>query len=219
MMTDRTELAAMIDHTLLRSDAGPGEIRELCLEAARFGFASVCVNPLWVSFASELLTDESPLVCSVVGFPLGATNCVETETSRAVEDGAGEIDMVIPVGHLKYGDLQMVSGSISAVVREASGNPVKVIIETCLLTDDEKVTACRLAEENGAAWVKTSTGFSTGGATVQDVKLMRDAVGGRLGVKASGGIRTLADALAMVEAGAGRLGTSSGVRIVEELDH
>jgi len=207
----------MIDHTLLRPDAGPREIGRLCEEAALHGFATVCVNPVWVSAAAGLLRGSSPLVCSVVGFPLGATTCADAETARAVGEGAGEIDMVIPVGHLKAGDTAAVSRAIGRVVRASGGRPVKVILETCLLTDPEKREACRLAEECGAAWVKTSTGFSTAGATAADVRLMVAAVGGRLGVKASGGIRSLSDALTMIEAGAARLGTSSGVRIIEEI--
>lgn len=217
MILDRRSLAARIDHTLLRPDAGPGEIRKLCLEAVQYGFATVCINPVWVRTASEMLRGETPLVCSVVGFPLGATTCMEKETSGAVEDGAGEIDMVIPVGHLKAGDAATVSRTIERVVLAASGRPVKVILETCLLTDPEKVEACRLAAGSGASWVKTSTGFSTGGATIEDVRLMAASVGGRLGVKASGGIRTLSDACAMLDAGAGRLGLSSSVRIIEEM--
>jgi deoxyribose-phosphate aldolase len=218
MILDRRALAALIDHTLLRPDAGPGDIGKLCLEAVRYGFATVCVNPVWVKTASEILHGETPLVCSVVGFPLGATTCMEGETAGAVEDGAGEIDMVIPVGHLKAGDASTVSRTIERVVQAASGRPVKVILETCLLTGPEKVEACRLASGSGASWVKTSTGFSTGGATIEDVRLLAASVGGRLGVKASGGIRTLSDARLMLEAGAGRLGSSSGVRIIEEMD-
>jgi deoxyribose-phosphate aldolase len=217
MTLDAKALAARIDHTLLRPDAGSAEIGKLCREALSYGFVAVCVNPLWVSTASEMLRGGTPLVCSVVGFPLGATTCMDGETARAVEDGAREIDMVIPVGHLKAGDTAHVSRTIERVVLAASGRPVKVILETCLLTDPEKVEACRLAAGSGASWVKTSTGFSTGGATVEDVRLLVASVGGRLGVKASGGIRSLADALAMLDAGAGRLGSSHGVRIIEEI--
>lgn len=218
MILDRKLLAERIDHTLLRPDAGPGDIERLCREALHCGFATVCVNPVWVGTASSLLRGAAPGVCSVVGFPLGATTCMEAETEEAVGDGASEIDMVIPVGHLKAGDLRTVARRVEQVVRGAAGRPVKVILETCLLTDPEKLEACRLAEAGGASWVKTSTGFSTGGATLPDVRLLAAAVGGRLGVKASGGIRTLADASAMIEAGAGRLGTSSGLRILEEMD-
>lgn len=208
----------MIDHTLLRPDAGPGDIRKLCNEALEYRFASACVNPVWVPAARECLGDAGPMVCSVVGFPLGATNCIGEETSRAVADGADEIDMVIPVGHMKAGETSVVASRIAEVVGAASGRPVKVIIETCLLTDSEKILACRIAEEEGASWVKTSTGFGSGGATIEDVRLMRDTVRSEIGVKASGGIRNLTDALSMIDAGAGRLGTSSGIAIISELN-
>jgi deoxyribose-phosphate aldolase len=217
MTLDAKSLAERIDHTLLKPDAGFLEIDALCREALLYGFATVCVNPVWVSTASGILRGGIPRVCSVVGFPLGATTCMDGETARAVEDGASEIDMVIPVGHLKAGDSTTVSRTIERVVVAASGRPVKVILETCLLTNPEKVEACRLAAGSGASWVKTSTGFSTGGATVEDIRLMVASVGGRLGVKASGGIRSLSDALVMLEAGAGRLGSSSSVRIIEEI--
>ncbi len=214
---DRRELASKIDHTLLRPEAGPEDIERLCAEALEHGFATVCVNPAWVARAAGLLVDGDSGVCSVVGFPLGATLCMAGETERAVADGADEIDMVIPVGHLRAGMLDHVSLTIGDVVDAAAGRPVKVIIETCLLAEDEKVTACRLALGAGASWVKTSTGYSSGGATAADVRLMREAVGGEIGVKASGGIRTLQDALAMLEAGAGRLGCSRSIGIVASL--
>jgi len=210
----RSEIAAIIDHTCLAPDAGTRDIRRLCTEAAEHGFKSVCVNPIWVEEASDLLRDHPPLVCSVVGFPLGATPAKAWETERAVAAGAGEIDMVIPVGHLKQGSHSLVHRHIAEVVEAAAGRPVKVILETCLLSADEKVAACLLAVDAGAAWVKTSTGFSSGGATVEDVRLMADTVGDKASVKASGGIRTFEDAVAMLEAGASRLGCSRSVEIV-----
>lgn len=214
----RSELASIIDHTLLKPDTVPDDIERLCEEAIRYGFYSVCINPVWVSFASEILIESGPLVCSVLGFPLGATNCMREEAAKAVDSGAGELDMVIPLGYLKSGNITDTARCIQDVVRASSGNPVKVIIETCLLTDEEKVLACRIAMDSGASWVKTSTGFSSGGATVSDVVLMRSTVGEALGVKASGGIRTLASALAMIEAGAGRLGCSGSIEIIESLN-
>ncbi len=214
----RSELASIIDHTLLKPDAVPDDIKRLCGEAIRYGFYSACINPLWVSLASAILKGSSPIVCSVIGFPLGATNCMGQEADRAVTLGAGELDMVIPIGYLKAGDISKTSDCIKGVVRASSGKPVKVILETCLLTDEEKILACRIAMDSGASWVKTSTGFSSGGATVYDVTLMRNTVGEAIGVKASGGIRTLTDALAMIEAGAGRLGCSRSIEIVESLD-
>lgn len=203
----------MIDHTCLAPEAGIREIRRLCREAVEHGFKSVCVNPIWVEQASEILRDRAPMVCSVVGFPLGATPAKAWETGRAVAAGADEIDMVIPVGHLKQGSHNMVHGHIADVVEAAAGRPVKVILETCLLHTDEKIAACLLAVEAGAAWVKTSTGFSSGGATVEDVRLMAETVGDRASVKASGGIRSYEQAVAMVEAGAARLGCSRSVEI------
>ncbi len=214
----RAELASMIDHTLLRPDAGPFDIETICGESIEYGFASVCINPIWVSFANGILNKAKPCVCSVVGFPLGATNCMVEETARAVENGAGEIDMVMPVGYLKNGNILKVAEFIQGVVNAASGRPVKVILETCLLTDHEKILACDIAKDSGAAWVKTSTGFGSAGAKVADVALMHKAVKGRMGVKASGGIRTLEDALSMISAGAGRLGCSRSIDIVEALE-
>ena len=214
----RSELASFIDHTLLKPDAVPDDIERLCEEAIRYGFYSVCINPLWVSLASEILRESRPIVCSVIGFPLGAINCMGEEAVKAVDLGAGELDMVIPIGHLKGGYIKKTAGCIQDVVRASSGKPVKVILETCLLTDEEKVLACRIAMDSGASWVKTSTGFSSGGATVSDVALMRSAVGKALGVKASGGIRTLTVALEMIGAGAGRLGCSGSVDIIESLN-
>jgi deoxyribose-phosphate aldolase len=207
----------MIDHTLLRPDATGTDIERLCLETLEHGFASACVNPIWVSLASGLLKDGKPLVCSVIGFPLGASTCMAEEAEKAVEQGAGELDMVIPLGFLKSGMTEDVAVRINDVVRASSGRPVKVIIETCLLSDSEKRLACRIAMDCGASWVKTSTGFGSGGATVQDVALMKEVVGNNLGVKASGGIRTLDDALQMLNAGASRLGCSRSVQIIDSL--
>jgi deoxyribose-phosphate aldolase len=216
------EVAAIIDHTLLRADATRLEIEVLCQEAMQYGFASVCVNPTWVAACAQMLRGSSPKVCSVVGFPLGATtaDAKQFETRRAICDGAGEIDMVINVGALKSGDLRLVEQDIEAVTGpcRASGVVSKVIIEAALLTDEEKVTACVLAKAAGADFVKTSTGFGPGGATAHDVALMRQAVGEAMGVKAAGGVKNLGDLRAMVGAGASRIGASAGVRIVRE-DH
>lgn len=210
------KLNKFIDHTLLKQDASLTQIDQLLAEAKEYDFASVCVNPTWVARAAEVLKGSDVKVCTVVGFPLGAnTPAVKAfETKDAVANGADEIDMVINVGALKSGNLELVEEDIRAVV-EASGNKlVKVIIEACLLTDSEKVMACQLAQKAGADFVKTSTGFSTGGATVADVALMRQTVGPDMGVKAAGGARSYEDAVAFVEAGATRIGTSSGVAIV-----
>ncbi|KIO67484.1 Deoxyribose-phosphate aldolase [Caldibacillus thermoamylovorans] len=213
------EIAKYIDHTLLKADATKSQIETLCNEAKEYGFFSVCVNPTWVSFAANILEGSDVKVCTVIGFPLGATTS-ETkafETVNAIHNGAKEVDMVINIGALKIGDLAAVKNDIEAVVNAAKGQAlVKVIIETSLLTDDEKKTACRLAVEAGADYVKTSTGFSTGGATAGDIQLMRETVGPEIGVKASGGVRTAADAKAMIEAGASRIGASSGVAIVKD---
>lgn len=209
-------LAGMIDHTLLKADATRAQVERLCDEAVEHGFASVCVNTCWVPLCAERLAQSDVRVCCVVGFPLGAMapESKAHEAARAVADGADEVDMVINVGWLKDGELDAVREDIAGVVAAADGRCVKVIIETCLLTDEEKVRACELAVEAGAAFVKTSTGFSTGGATVADVALMRRTVGDRCKVKASGGIHTAEEARAMVEAGADRLGCSAGVAIV-----
>lgn len=208
------DLAAFIDHTLLKPDATETMHRILCEEAIEYGFHCVCVNPIWVPYCSEVLIGSSPLVCSVAGFPLGASPFTAAEAQWAVARGAGEIDMVMPVGLLKTGNTGAVLLGIRDVVEAVPGIPVKVILETCLLTDPEKSLACRLSEEAGAAFVKTSTGFAGGGATLHDVELMRQEVGSRLGVKASGGIRTRADAEAMIRAGASRIGASSSIAIV-----
>lgn len=213
-------VASMIDHTLLKADATRQEIEHLCREAAQFTFATVCVNPAWVGTAARLLAGSGVGVCSVVGFPLGATTAdvKAYETRRAIFDGAREIDMVINVGALKSGDLRVVERDIEAVAstcREC-GALSKVIIEAALLTDDEKVTACTLAKAAGADYVKTSTGFGPGGATAADVALMRRVVGADMGVKAAGGVRDLDGLKAMVAAGATRVGASAGVKIVQQ---
>lgn len=213
-------VASLIDHTLLRPDACRADLERLCREAAAHGFATVCVNPRWVRDASVLLAGSGVRVCSVVGFPLGATlpDVKGYEARRVMRDGASEFDVVIDIGALKSGDLPAVSRDLEAVVGPAreSGVLTKVIIEAALLTDDEKVTACRLAQAAGADYVKTSTGFGPGGATVADVALMRRVVGPGVGVKAAGGVRDLETFRALVAAGATRIGSSAGVRIVEE---
>lgn len=212
--------ARMIDHTLLKAEATKEQIEKLCAEAKQFNFASVCVNPTWVKKSSELLQGSDVLVCTVIGFPLGAnTPAVKAfEAKDAIANGAQEVDMVINIGALKDKNYDLVQADIAAVVEAAKGNAlVKVIIESCLLTDEEKVKACELAVAAGADYVKTSTGFSTGGATAEDIALMRKTVGPDLGVKASGGVRSLEDMKKMVEAGATRIGASSGVAIMNGL--
>ncbi len=212
--------ASLIDHTLLKPEASENDIRRLCEEAAQFGFASVCVNPVWVKKAVEFLKGSNVPVCTVIGFPLGATlpDVKAFEARRAIFNGAKEVDMVINVGALKSGDDCAVEDDIKAVVEAAHENDVlcKVIIETALLTDDEKVRACIASKNAGADFVKTSTGFAKGGATVDDVNLMRRTVGKALGVKASGGVKGIDDARAMFEAGATRIGASVGVKIAQE---
>lgn len=212
-------LAQYIEHTLLKPDATAADIGRLCEEAMAHGFHSVCVNPYHVPIAVRQLRGTRVKVCTVIGFPLGATTSFAKvcEARDAVAAGAEELDMVINVGALKARDFGSVEADIAAVVRAAGGAPVKVILETGLLTDEEKVAACKAAQAAGAQFVKTSTGFGPGGATVEDVRLMRQATGGALGVKASGGIRDLPTAVAMLRAGATRLGTSSSVRIMAEL--
>lgn len=215
----KAEVAQMIDHTLLKPEATKEQIKALCEEAKEYGFHSVCVNSSYVPYCAELLKDSGVAVCTVVGFPLGAmsTKGKAAETEIAVKDGATEIDMVIHVGMIKSKDWDYVSEDIKAVVAAAGeGVLVKVILETCLLTDEEIVEASKVAKAAGADFVKTSTGFSTGGATVKDVKLMREAVGPKLGVKASGGVRDAAFAKEVIEAGATRLGASAGVAILED---
>ncbi|WP_035392739.1 deoxyribose-phosphate aldolase [Facklamia hominis] len=206
-----------IDHTLLKAQATRSEIERLCQEAKKYQFMSVCVNPYWVAYANELLHDTSVKVCTVIGFPLGAnTSSVKAfEAKEAVKTGADEVDMVINVGLVKDGLWEQVQADIKAVVDSAKPALVKVIIETCLLEHDEIVNSCQAAQQAGADFVKTSTGFSTGGATVDDVALMRQTVGPDMGVKASGGIHTFEEAQALIEAGASRLGASKGVAIVQ----
>jgi len=212
-------IVKIIDHTLLKADATREEIIKIIDEAKEYLFASVCINPTWVKTAAELLADTPEVkVCTVIGFPLGASTS-ETkafETKNAIENGADEVDMVINIAALKDQQDELVEKDIHAVVEAAKGKAlVKVIIETCLLTNEEKVRACELAVKAGADFVKTSTGFSTGGATVADIRLMHQTVGPDVGVKASGGVRSREDALAMVEAGATRIGASSGVSIAK----
>lgn len=211
-------VAKLIDHTLLKPDATPDQIAQLCYEARTYGFASVCVNPGYVKLCADLLKGTDVKVCTVIGFPLGASapDVKVFETETALRDGATEIDMVINIGALKGRDYTLVARDIAGVVKltHAAGALVKVIIETALLNEEEKVTACLLAKEAGADYVKTSTGFSGGGATVADITLMRRVVGPEMGVKASGGVRDYADAKSMVEAGATRIGASAGVKIV-----
>lgn len=206
-----------IDHTILKADATQEKVQAIIDEAKKYEFASVCINPTWVAFAAEQLKDEVSKVCTVIGFPLGAnTSEVKAlEATDAINKGADEVDMVINIGAAKDGKWDLVESDIAAVNAVKDGRILKVIIETSLLTDEEKVKACQAAQRAGADFVKTSTGFSTAGAKVEDVKLMRETVGPDMGVKASGGIRNLEDAKAMIEAGANRLGCSSGVAIME----
>lgn len=209
----------MIDHTLLKQDATSEEIKKLCKEALEYNFASVCVNPTNVELAAKILNGSLVKVCTVIGFPLGAntTKIKVLEAKDAIENGATEVDMVINIGRLKDKDYDYVKKDIEAVVNEVKGEAlIKVIIETCLLTDEEKVVACKLASEAKADFVKTSTGFSTGGATPFDVKLMRETVGENMGVKASGGIRTSEDAKELIKNGANRIGASASIKICTE---
>lgn len=212
------DYAKMIDHTLLKTDAQKKDLDKLLLEAKKYNFMSVCVSPIWVKYAAEQLKDTNVKVCTVIGFPQGATptEVKVFETKNAIENGATEVDMVIPVGVLKDKDYIAVENDIRAVVEAAKSKALtKVIIETCLLTDEEKIMACKLSKSAGADFVKTSTGFFTAGATVKDIRLMRETVGEQMGVKASGGVRSREDADAMIKAGATRIGTSNGVKIVE----
>ena len=210
------KLNKFIDHTILKPETTQEQVEKILSEAKEYDFASVCVNPTWVSLAAESLKDSDVKVCTVIGFPVGAnTSAVKAfETEDAIANGADEIDMVINIGALKAGNDALVLDDIKAVVDASGDKLVKVIIEACLLTDDEKVRACQLSKEAGADYVKTSTGFSTGGATVADVALMRKTVGPDMGVKASGGARSYEDAIAFIEAGASRIGASSGVAIM-----
>lgn len=214
---DKKTIASMIDHTLLKPEATPAQIEKLCAEAAEYHFASVCVNPVYIPLAARLLKGTGVKVCCVVGFPLGAIAPEQkaAEAASCAAMGAEELDMVIHVGAAKAGDWALVQRDIEGVVKAAAGHTVKVIIETCLLTDEEKVKACEVAKAAGAHFVKTSTGFSTGGATTHDIALMRKTVGPKMGVKASGGIRDYETAMAMIEAGANRIGASAGIAIVE----
>ncbi|BDB01476.1 deoxyribose-phosphate aldolase [Clostridium botulinum] len=211
------KLSKYIDHTLLKSQATEKDILKLIEEAKTYDFASVCVNPSWVKIAHKNLKDTDVKVCTVVGFPLGATSTASKvyETKVAIEDGADEIDMVISVGQLKSGNDKYVKEEIKKIVEASKDKLVKVIIETCLLTEEEKVKACTLAKEAGADYVKTSTGFSTGGAKPEDIKLMRETVGKDMGVKASGGIHTKEEMEAMIKNGATRIGASCGVELVK----
>jgi deoxyribose-phosphate aldolase len=215
-----TDIAKLIDHTLLKADATQDQIAQLCYEARKYGFAAVCVNPTHVKLCSQLLQGTQVHVCTVVGFPLGATppEVKAYEAQQAIDDGATEVDMVINIGALKSRDYALVERDVAMVARacHAGSAILKVIIEAALLTDEEKVIACQLAKAAGAEYVKTSTGFGPGGATAHDVALMRSAVGPGLGVKAAGGIKSLADAREMVAAGATRIGASAGVKIVQE---
>jgi deoxyribose-phosphate aldolase len=210
------DLARLIDYSVLKPEATADDVRRFCAEARAYHFWSVCVNPIFAGLATRELAGSSVVTCSVVAFPFGATTTAAkvAETRQAVADGAAEIDMVLAIGALKAGNADAVRGDIAAVKQACGGALLKVIIEACLLTDAEKVLACRLAKEAGADFVKTSTGFAKGGATVADVALMRRTVGPELGVKAAGGVRTFAEAMAMVEAGATRIGTSAGIAIV-----
>lgn len=219
----RSELAGMIDHTLLRPDAGEQDIIRLCNEALHYRFKAVCIAPVWVPTALKALSGTDTRVATVIGFPLGSTlaEVKAFEARMAMEDGAHELDMVIQVGLLRTGDTAAVLRDIRGVVsaaKEFPGSVVKVILETALLTDPEKILGCRLAKEAGADFVKTSTGFAKGGATVEDVSLLRKTAGSHMGVKASGGIRDLRTALAMIDAGANRIGCSASVQIMGELD-
>jgi len=214
------DLSGYIDHTLLKPDATDAQIAQLCFEARKYNFAAVCVNPSKVKLCAQLLKGASVKIATVVGFPLGATQpeVKAYETQQALDDGANEIDMVINIGALKSKDYALVARDIATVVRTArtGGAITKVIIEAALLNDEEKVIACKLAKEAGAEFVKTSTGFASGGATVHDVALMRQTVGPEMGVKAAGGIKTYADAAKMIEAGATRIGASASVKIMQE---
>lgn len=213
-----TKIEKYLDHTVLKPESTDLDIQKACLDAKKYDFKAVCIQPMWVKYTADMLKGTDVNTCTVIGFPLGAnTSDVKAyEAKQAVKDGAVEIDMVINIGALKSEDFSLVHDDIKAVVDAVKGKAiVKVIIETCLLTKNEKVRACEISKRAGADFVKTSTGFSTGGATVEDIKLMRETVGKEMGVKASGGVRSLEDATAMIEAGATRIGTSNGVAIIE----
>ena len=216
---EKEKLASMIDHTLLRPDATREQIEKLCKEALEYHFCSVCINPVNVSIAADILNKSDVKVCTVIGFPLGAnsTEVKAFEAKEAINNGAEEIDMVVNVGKLKERDYDFVKRDIKAVVDTAKGKALtKVIIETCLLNEEEKIIACKLSEEAGANFVKTSTGFSTGGATEEDIKIMRQTVGKDMEIKASGGIRTYESAVKMIEAGATRIGCSASIDIYDK---
>jgi deoxyribose-phosphate aldolase len=219
---EKRGIAAVIDHTLLKPEATSSEIEQLCDEATRYSFASVCVNPCWVTLASRRLTSTQVRVCAVAGFPLGAntTAVKKNEAAIACQDGADEIDMVLNIGYIRMHDFDAAQRDIVEVADavHAGGGLLKVILETCLLNDEQKSSACRIAVESGADFVKTSTGFSKSGATVEDVRLMRRIVGPNIGVKASGGIRTLAVLKNMLVAGATRIGASASVAIINEIE-
>lgn len=215
---DKKQIASIIDHTILKPEATAEAVKRICEEALKYNFASVCINPSNIKLAAELLKGSQVKVCTVIGFPLGAntTEVKAFETRDAIEKGAQEVDMVINIGKLKDKDYDYVRNDIKAVVEAAKGKALtKVIIETCLLTDEEKVMACKLSVEAGADFVKTSTGFSTGGSTPADIKLMRETVGPDIGVKASGGVRSYDDAVAVIENGATRIGASASIAICE----
>ena len=220
-MITRQQLAKMIDHSLLRPNATREELKRLCEESIEYGFKAVCVNPTHVADASLFLKGHDVLVCSVIGFPFGThpPKVKAAEVQEVVKMGAREIDMVIRIGALKDRRDPEVLEDIRAVVKAAAGFPVKVILEACYLTDEEKIHGCKLSVEAGASFVKTSTGFAASGATVEDVRLLRKTVGENIGVKAAGGIRTLSDALKMIEAGANRLGTSGSVAIIKQINN
>lgn len=214
---DKKEMAKYLDDTLLKADATPEQIVKICEEAKTYGCASVCVNSSYVPLVAKELSGSEVKTCCVIGFPLGActSESKAAETADSIEKGANEVDMVIQIGRAKAGEWDYVKSEIEAVVKAAAGKAiVKVIIETCLLTDEEKIKACQIAKEAGADFVKTSTGFSTGGATVEDIRLMRETVGKDMGVKASGGVRDFEKAQAMIDAGATRIGTSSAAGIL-----
>jgi deoxyribose-phosphate aldolase len=212
------DIAKYIDHTILKPNATREQVKKICDEAKEYGFASVCINPTHVAFVANELKDSEVKTCVVVGFTLGAnTTCIKVvETESVIKDGAQEVDMVVNVGAIKDGNWELVESDIKGVVDAAKGKAlVKVIIETCLLTDEEKIKTCEISKKVGADFVKTSTGFSTGGATAEDIALMRKTVGPELGVKASGGVRDFETAKAMIDAGATRIGASAGIAIVE----
>ena len=215
------QINRMIDHTLLKPEATREQIKKICDEALEYNFKSVCVNPYWVNFASEILKGSEVSVCTVIGFPLGANTSLlkSFETEEAVKNGASEIDMVLNVGLLKSKEYDLVEEDIKAVVKSAKGKLVKVILETCLLSDEEIIKACELSMEAGADFVKTSTGFNSEGATTHAVKIMRETVGDKLGVKASGGIRDLKKSMDMIDSGASRLGVSAGIDIIKEYNN